>query len=168
LLLSGWELAGITTAQTGLALNRVVQGSTTVPARGSRPDLVSDPTQNIPANPNGGIPYAFNPFAFRTTLSGQAGNSPRSPFRFPGQFFTDVNVAKNLKFTERYRLQLRVEFYNIFNKTLFNDVFQTIPDRLPTDAAFSSISNLAAISQFGQFFATRDPRQVQLGLKFSF
>jgi hypothetical protein len=168
LLLSGWELAGITTAQTGLALNRVVQSSTTVPARGSRPDLVSDPLANIPTNPTGGIPYAFNPFAFRTTLSGQAGNSPRSPFRFPGQFFTDVNVSKNLKFTERYRLQLRVEFFNIFNKTVFNDVFQTIPDRLPTDAAFSSISNLAAISQYGQFFATRDPRQIQLGLKFSF
>ena len=37
MLLSGWEIAGITTAQTGLALNRVVQGSTAVPARGTRP-----------------------------------------------------------------------------------------------------------------------------------
>ena len=51
---------------------------------------------------------------------------------------------------------------------MFNDVFQTIPDRLPTDAAFNSISNLAAISQYGQFFATRDPRQIQFGLKFYF
>jgi hypothetical protein len=167
-LLSGWEIAGITTAQTGLPLNRVVQGSTTVPARGTRPDIVSDPLDNIPTNPNGGIPYAFNPFAFRTTLSGQIGNSPRSPFRFPSQFFTDLNLTKNFNFTERYKLQFRAEFYNIFNKTIFNDVFQTIPDRLPTDAAFNSISNLAAISQFGQFFSTRDPRQVQLGLKFSF
>ncbi|MEP6911606.1 MAG: carboxypeptidase regulatory-like domain-containing protein [bacterium] len=168
MLLSGWEIAGITTAQTGLPLNRVVQGATTVPARGSRPDIVSDPTQNIPTNPNGGIPYAFNPFAFRTTLSGQIGNSPRAPFRFPSQFFTDVNITKNLRFTERYRLQLRAEFYNVFNHTIFNDVFQTIPDRLPTDAAFSSITNLAAISQFGQFFSTRDPRQIQFGIKFSF
>jgi carboxypeptidase family protein/TonB-dependent receptor-like protein len=168
LLLGGWELAGITTAQTGLALNRVVQGSVTVPARGTRPNLISDPTQNIPANPNGGLPYAFNPFAFQTTLSGQIGNSPRSPFRFPSQFFTDLNVTKNLHFTERYRLQLRAEFYNIFNKTIFNDVFQTIPDRLPTDPAFSSISSLAAVTQFGQVFAARDPRQIQLGIKFSF
>ncbi|HEX7315286.1 MAG TPA: TonB-dependent receptor [Pyrinomonadaceae bacterium] len=168
LLLSGWEIAGITTAQTGLPLNRVVQGSTTVPARGSRPNLVSDPTQNIPVNPNGGIPYAFNPFAFQTTLSGQIGNSPRSPFRFPSQFFTDLNVSKNLYFTERYRVQLRAEFFNIFNHTIFNDVFQTIPDRLPTDAAFSNIQNLAAVSQFGQFFSTRDPRQIQLGVKFNF
>lgn len=167
-LLAGWEIAGITTAQSGLALNRVVQGSTTVPARGSRPDIVSDPLDNIPTNPNGGIPYAFNPFAFRTTLSGQIGNSPRSPFRFPSQFFTDVNLTKNFNFSERYKLQFRTELFNVFNKTIFNDVFQTIPDRLPTDPAFSSISNLAAISQFGQFFATRDPRQIQFGLKFYF
>jgi outer membrane receptor protein involved in Fe transport len=167
-LLSGWEVAGITTAQSGLALNRVVQGSTTVPARGTRPDIVSDPLENIPVNPSGGIPYAFNPFAFRTTLSGQAGNSPRSPFRFPSQFYTDVNIAKNLRFTERYTLQFRAEFFNVFNKTIFNDVFQTIPDRLPTDAAFNSITNLQAVSQFGQFFSTRDPRQIQFGLKFNF
>jgi hypothetical protein len=169
MLLGGWEIAGITTAQTGLPLNRVVQAATTVPARGTRPDIVSDPLQNIPDNPNGGIPYAFNPFAFRTTLSGQIGNSPRAPFRFPGQFFTDLNLTKNFNFSERYRLQFRAEFYNIFNKTIFNDVFQTIPDRLPTDAAFSSISNLTATgSQFGQFFSTRDPRQIQFGLKFYF
>lgn len=167
-LLSGWEIAGITTAQTGLPLNRVVQGSATVPARGSRPNLISDPSQNIPVNPNGGIPYGFNPLAFRTTLSGEIGNSPRSPFRFPTQFFTDLNLTKNFRFAERYRLQLRAEFYNIFNRTTFNDVFQTIPDRLPTDSAFNNISNLAAISQFGQFFSTRDPRQVQLGIKFNF
>lgn len=168
LLLSGWELAGISTAQTGLPLNRVVQGSVTVPARGTRPNLISDPTQNIPTNPSGGIPYAFNPFAFRTTLTGQIGSSPRAPFRFPRQVFTDLNVTKNLRFTERYRVQLRAEFFNIFNHTIFNDVFQTIPDRLPTDAAFSSIQNLSAITQFGQFFSTRDPRQIQLGMKFYF
>jgi hypothetical protein len=172
-LLSGWEIAGITTAQTGLPLNRVVQPSTTVPARGTRPNLVSDPTQNIPTNPNGGIPYAFNPFAFQTTLSGQIGNSPRAPFRFPSQFFTDLNLTKNLRFTERYRLQLRAEFYNLFNHTIFNDVFQTIPDLLPTSAAFTSIQNLqtlspAATNRFGQFASTRDPRQIQLGIKFNF
>ena len=170
-LLSGWELAGITTVQSGLALNRVVQGSATVFARGSRPNIVSDPLQGIPANPTGGIPYAFNPFAFSTTLTGEIGNSPRSPFRFPTQFLTDLNLAKNFRFSERYRLQLRAEFFNIFNKTTFNDVFQTIPDRLPTDGVFSSVQNLVnsgSNPQFGQFFSTREPRQIQLGVKFNF
>jgi len=169
-LFSGWELAGITTAQTGLPLNRVVQGTATF-ARGTRPNIISDPLQNVPANPTGGIPYVFNPLAFLPTAVGQIGSSPRSPFRFPSQFYTDLNVTKNINFSERYRLQLRAEFYNIFNHTIFNDVFQTIPDRLPTDAAFNSIQNLQnqnSNPQFGQAFATRDPRQVQLGLKFYF
>ena len=168
LLLSGWEIAGISTAQTGLALNRVVQGSTVGP-RGSRPDIISDPTQNIPENPTGGRPYLFNPLAFRPTAVGAIGNSGRSPFRFPSQFFTDVNLAKNLLFTERYRLQLRAEFFNVFNQTIFDDVFQTIPDRLPTDPAFNSIQNLVNTgSQFGQAFSTRNPREIQLGIKFYF
>jgi len=168
-LLSGWEIAGITTAQTGLPLNRVVQGATSVPARGTRPDIVSDPSENIPVNPNGGIPYGFNPFAFRNTLSGQIGNSPRSPFRFPSQFFTDLNLTKNFNFTERYKLQFCAEFFNIFNKTIFTDVSQTIPDRLPTDPVYNSIQALVnSGSAFGQFVAVRDPRQIQFGLKFSF
>ena len=57
------------------------------------------------------------------------------------------------------------------DSAIFNDVFQTIPDRLPTDPVFSSIQNLVnsgSNPQFGQFFSTRDPRQIQLGLKFYF
>jgi len=65
-------------------------------------------------------------------------------------------------------VQLRAEFFNIFNHAIFNDVFQTIPDRLPSDPAFNSIQNLSAVSQFGQFFSTRAPREIQLGLKFYF
>ena len=167
-LLSGWEIAGITTAQTGLPLNRVVQLSTLIRPRGTRPDLISDPMENIPANPTGGIPYGFNPLAFRPTLPGQIGNSPRAPFRFPSQFFTDVNLTKNFHFTERYKLQFRAEFFNIFNKTIFTDVSQTIPDRAQNDAAFSSITALNNVSAFGQFVTTRDPRQIQFGLKFNF
>ena len=167
-LFGGFEISGITIAESGLALNRVVEGTTAVGPRGSRPDLISDPTQNIPANPLGGIPYAFNPLAFRPAAVGTLGSSPRSPFRFPRIVNTDITFAKNISFTERYRLQLRAEFFNIFNSTQFNDVFQTIPDRLPTDIAFTSINELIKVSSFGQFFSTRRPREIQLGIKFKF
>lgn len=167
-LLSGWEIAGITTAQTGLVLNRVVQLSTAVRPRGTRPDILSDPTENVPVNPLGGIPYGFNPLAFRPTLPGQIGSSGRAPFRFPNQFFTDVNLSKNFHFSERYKLQFRAEFFNIFNKTIFSDVSQTIPDRAQNDPIFNNITALANASAFGQFVATRDPRQIQFGLKFNF
>lgn len=166
-LISGFEIGGITTAETGLALNRVVEGSSIGP-RGSRPNIVSDPTQGIPANPNGGIPYGFNPLAFRPAAIGDIGSEGRAPFRFPRVVVTDLNVAKNFNFTERYRLQFRAEFFNIFNHTVFDDVFQTIPDRLPTDSAFNSINDLIKVSSFGQFSSTRRPREIQFGLKFNF
>ena len=167
-LLSGFEISGITIAESGLALNRVVEGTTAVGPRGSRPDLISDPTQNIPANPLGGIPYAFNPLAFRPAAVGTLGSSPRSPLRFPRIVNTDLSFARNISFAEHYRIQVRAEFFNIFNTTQFNDVNQTIPDRLPTDPAFNSINDLIKVSPFGQFFSTRRPREVQLGVKFNF
>ena len=52
-----------------------------------------------------------------------------------------------------------------------NDLFQTVPNLLPTDAAFSSVENLAKNTsnpQFGQVFATRRARETQFGLKFGF
>lgn len=163
----GWQVAGITTVQTGLPLNRVVQGTVTGP-RGSRADIISDPFDNVPT---GGTtnPYYINPLAFRPSAVGAIGNSPRAPFRFPTFIGTDMNLAKNWRWAERYRVQFRAEFYNIFNNTTVNDIFQTVPDRLPTDAAFTSLTAFQATgSQFGQVFSTRRAREIQFGLKFSF
>ncbi len=163
----GWELAGITTAMSGLPLNRVVQGTLPGP-RGTRPDQVSDPFQNIPTGISR-IPYFINPLAFRPTAVGAVGTSGRAPFRFQRVFETDLNVAKNWRWAERYRVQFRAEFFNVFNRVTVNDIFQTVPNLLPTDPAFTSLQSfLATGSQFGQVFATRRPREIQLALKFGF
>ncbi len=166
-VLGGWEVAGITTAMTGLPLNRVVQGTLPGP-RGTRPDQVSDPFENVPTGVSR-IPYYINPLAFVPTAVGEIGTSGRAPFRFQTVYETDLNLSKNWRWKENYRIQLRAEFFNIFNKTTVNDIFQTVPNLLPTDPAFTSIENFQATgSQFGQVFSTRRPREIQLALKFSF
>jgi type 1 fimbria pilin len=165
----GWELAGITTLQSGLPLNRVVQAAGPGP-RGTRPDQVSDPFENVPVGVSR-IPYYINPLAFRPTAIGEIGTSGRAPFRFPFFKGTDLNLAKNWRWTERFRVQFRAEFFNIFNNTTINDLFQTVPNLLPTDPAFASVENLqksGSNPQFGQVFATRPPRVIQFGLKFNF
>ncbi|HKP87421.1 MAG TPA: hypothetical protein VJZ26_15060, partial [Blastocatellia bacterium] len=165
----GWELAGITTLQTGLPLNRVVQATGPGP-RGTRPNQVSDPFENVPVGVSR-IPYYINPLAFRPTAVGEIGTSGRAPFRFPFFKGTDLNLAKNWRWAERYRVQFRVELFNIFNNTTINDIFQTVPNLLPTDPAFASVENLqksGSNPQFGQVFSTRRPREIQLGLKFNF
>ena len=170
-LLGGWQISGITTAQSGLPLNRVVQATGPGP-RGTRPDQVSDPFANVPSGVAGTtVPYYINPLAFRPTAVGEIGTSGRAPFRFPFFIGTDLNIAKNWHVAERYRIQFRAEFFNVFNNTTINDIFQTVPNLLPTDPVFNSVENLVKNSsnpQFGQVFATRRAREIQFGLKFSF
>jgi hypothetical protein len=164
---SGWQIAGITTVQSGLPLNRVVQG-TGVGPRGSRADIVSDPFANVPVGGTAN-PYYINPLAFRPSAVGSLGNSARAPFRFPTFIGTDLNLAKSWHWAEHYRIQFRAEFFNVFNNTTVRDISQTVPDRLPTDAAFTSLAAFQATgSTFGQVIATRSGREVQIGLKFSF
>jgi len=43
------------------------------------------------------------------------GMSARNTFRGPGTMSFNANVNKNIKFTERYSLQLRLEAYNVLN-----------------------------------------------------
>jgi len=166
-VLGGWEVAGITTAMTGLPLNRVVQGTGPGP-RGTRPNQVSDPFANVPTGVSR-IPYYINPLAFIPTDIGEIGSSGRAPFRFQPVYETDLNLAKNWRFTERYSLQFRAEFYNVFNRTTVSDINQTVPNLLPNNVAFTSLTEfLKTASPFGQVFATRRAREMQLGLKFNF
>jgi outer membrane receptor protein involved in Fe transport len=163
----GWEIAGITTAMTGLPLNRVVQGTGPGP-RGTRPNQVSDPFENVPTGKSR-IPYYINPLAFIPTAVGEIGSSGRAPFRFESVFETDLNLAKNFVWAERYRVQFRAEFFNVFNNTTVSDINQTVANLLPNNIAFTSVDELLkAGSVFGQVFATRRPREIQLALKFSF
>jgi outer membrane receptor protein involved in Fe transport len=163
----GWEVAGITTAMTGLPLNRVVQGTGPGP-RGTRPNQVGDPFENVPVGKSR-IPYYINPLAFIPTSVGEVGNSSRAPFRFESVYETDLNIAKNWYWAEHYRVQFRAEFFNVFNNTTVNDINQTVANLLPNNIAFTSVDELLkAGSVFGQVFSTRRPREIQLALKFSF
>jgi hypothetical protein len=169
-IFGGWQIAGITTVQSGLPLNRVLQvAANSSGPRGNRPNRVGDPFENIPTGIPGANPYFINPLAFLPTPIGQIGNEGRATLRFPTYVNTDLNLAKNWRFKENYRIQFRAEFFNIFNKTTFNDISQTLPDRLPTDVAFTNMTEfLKTGSIFGQFIRSRRPREIQFGLKFNF
>ena len=71
----------------------------------------------------------------------------------PGTQLWDIGIQKEFPFTERYRLEFKAEFFNIFNNPNF---------RLPNSNASSA--------QFGRITAVVDDNQriLQLGLKLSF
>ncbi|HEY3928759.1 MAG TPA: TonB-dependent receptor [Candidatus Koribacter sp.] len=63
--------------------------------------------------------YAQNGTVLVPAQWGQFGNMRRNMFRGPGYQNVDMSLAKAFKLNERFSLQLRGEFFNIFNHTNF-------------------------------------------------
>jgi hypothetical protein len=167
-VLDGWQFSGIQTFQTGLPLTAVLgngactsgTGASCVDPTGSGCLLGASPLgcrPNQVANPNSGAgTYAqwFNLAAFAVPTATQTTETTERPgaIRGPGFWRTDLSLFKNMKFGERFSGQLRLETFNTFNHT--NPV---------CCASLNFTSSL-----FDRITSTRDPRIVQLGLKFNF
>lgn len=166
-ILGGWEVSGVQTFQTGLPLTAVLGNGTCfgtgagcndptgsgcllgASPLGCRPNQVGDPN----AGPHTYGSW-FNKAAFAGPSATQTTVTTERPgaIRGPGFWRTDLSLFKNMKFTERFTGQLRVETFNTFNHT--NPI---------CCASMSLISTL-----YGQVTSTRDPRIMQLGLKLNF
>jgi len=78
----------------------------------------------------------------------------KGAFRGPSRTSVDTGLIKNFypfKTHENLRFQLRGEFFNVLNHTLFND-----PDTTRNDG------------NFGGIYGAGDPRIIQLAVKFYF
>ncbi|MGH9875413.1 MAG: hypothetical protein ACRD9S_23400, partial [Pyrinomonadaceae bacterium] len=69
----------------------------------------------------------------------------------PGYQNVNVSLVKNTGLREDINLQLRAEFFNLFNHPNFN-----LPD------------NFLGSPTFGRISSARDPRHVQFGVKLLF
>ncbi len=111
-------------------------------------------------NPNA---YTLNGFQL-----GTIGSARRGDCLGPGYFQTDLALYKNFRLNERVKVQFRWDIFNIFNNTnfLFSGLDATMDASAVTlNAARTTIENATIPSNFGQATRTRDPRQMQLGLK---
>lgn len=104
----------------------------------------------------------FSRFTFAPI--GSAGNLPRNAGRGPGLFLFDMNVSREFRFNERFRLRPNVEIGNVFNTTVFTFGSEFIN--------FNPLNNPEQIASFQQEFLvpqrTLRPRTVRLGLRFDF
>ena len=113
---SGWELAGIASARTGLPVNitlsraasALLDGNTS----GQRPNLV--PGVPIYAT-NQNINNWFNPAAFSAPANGAWGNLGRYIANGPGAYEIDSSLQKRFHVTERVALHFRASAFNLFN-----------------------------------------------------
>ena len=172
----GWQLSAVASIHSNVPFTPVlsfdnadVQSLLT----SERPDLVGNPYTGV--CPNGsrvGNPSCwFNPTAFALPPPGQFGNAGRNILRGPAFAQFDVALQKNLQLTERVKLVLGAEAYNLLNHPNF-----AVPSNTQSpltlggngDAVFKDAAGNFA-NNAGRIFSTVGTgRQVQLMARFSF
>jgi hypothetical protein len=149
LALSDWQLNGIA-SYFGATPIEIITGANTIgtaSAVGQRPNYTGAP---IYLN-TGDSTRHLNPAAFATPAPGQFGTLGKGSVRGTPITTIDFSVGKNWRFDERYGIQFRAEFFNLFNHTNFIG-FDT------------DIRNMS----FGTLTVAQPPREIQLGIKFTF
>ncbi|MGH9627736.1 MAG: hypothetical protein ACRD7E_05265, partial [Bryobacteraceae bacterium] len=145
-VIGGWQVAGVTTFKSGFPLSiNVATNNTNSLGGNQRPNLTGDPRLDNP-----GIERWFNTDAFVQPSAFTFGNVPRTMpnLRAHGTHNWDVTLQKYFTFTEDTRLQLRGEFYNLFNRVGFY-------------APNTQFGN----PNFGRVTGALPARSIQLGLK---
>jgi hypothetical protein len=134
-LLAGWQVSGITTAQSGEPVT-IVNGGTYDNAgvgnnvgSGSYADLVGDPHGPKPHfNGVAGIPYGpllYNPGAYSQPTGLTFGDSGRNSLAGPGRVNFDMGVFKHFQFRETMAFEFRAEAFNVFNHPQWTGVNNT-------------------------------------------
>src|SRR3954447_19602436 len=178
-LLGGWELGTIIQAASGQAVTIYTGGlpglnggpSGTGYTGNQRPNMVAgvDCRADDPAHPE----QIINPAAITLTgfQLGTIGNEERGACRGPGFFQTDLAMYKSLRASGRTQVQLRFEIFNLFNRTNFLSQGLNTTMNLASftlDPTGKQIATYTPAGNFGQATRTRDPRQMQFGLKILF
>jgi hypothetical protein len=152
-IVNGWQLAGITTLQTGAPFSIV--GSATVFSsvfgRLNTGRTIASAEKSGDVMSRLGAYFDTSAFNQAAIPAGTFGDPLRNVLRGPGQENFDFSVTKFVPITERQKVEFRTEFFNIFNHTNF--------------------ANPVGLygSTFGQVLRTSTgPRVIQFGFKYNF
>ena len=149
-LLGGWRIGVWETAESGPNFTVITLTNTTnaFSAGSLRPNLIHGAA--LPSDERTPTRW-FDTTAFANPPALTFGNSPRSGLRGAPVVTTDTTLEKSFALTERVKLDVRCEFYNLLNHTIFN-----VPGFTYGAADFGSISS------------ARAPRTAQLAARLSF
>jgi hypothetical protein len=153
--LGGWRLSAIQIYSTGFPIAVITNAPLPIFNGVNRPTITTyDWKTSWSGSFDPGKELFLNAAAFPAQPKGVLGNGTRfNPLvrAFPS-FNENVSLGKSFLFTERFRLDFRVEAFNIFNRVIF---------AAPTGNALNLNS-----SSFGQVTAqATTPRQMQMALK---
>jgi hypothetical protein len=122
-VLGGWRLSGVHTFETGLPFTPTVSNAPLLNTNfGARADLIGDPSVS---NPDAGL--WFNPLAYSEPRQPfRNGTAGRNSLRGPHLYNSDFSLAKNLLMSERFKLELRADAFNVFNHVNLGNPNSTI------------------------------------------
>jgi hypothetical protein len=161
LLLSGWQLAPIVTATTGVPFTVTTGTDASLTGVGNdRPTLVGSPRAQ-----NTKITTWLNRASFAANTAGTYGQT--RPFEFYGPHYTDVDTAlsKFIPLHEALQLEARAECYNCFNHTNYANPGGAING---SGTGVTNPGTALSAGTFGTITAANPPRILQLSLKMDF
>jgi hypothetical protein len=154
-LIGGWQVNGIGTLQSGLPL--AVRGSNNFTGI-NYPDVIRDPT--LPSSERTPVRW-FDINAIRNPANFVIGNGPRTLPKTRGPGLTDISFSlfKTFQFLERFRLEVRGEFFNAINTVNYNN---------PNVAFTPNAAGVNNNANFGRITSSLDARRAQAGVRMTF
>jgi Carboxypeptidase regulatory-like domain/TonB-dependent Receptor Plug Domain/TonB dependent receptor len=148
--LGGWKIGLLETAESGPTFTVITTANTTnaFPAGSLRPNLLRDP--QLPSDQRA-VNRWFDTSAFANPAPLTFGNSPRSGLRGAPVVTTDAALEKSFFLTERWKVDIRGELYNLLNHAIFNVPGFTF-----------------GAADFGVVSSARSPRTAQFAARVSF
>ena len=168
-LTGGWSLSGTTIVQSGYPFTVFTSaafsplkngagqfigyapGSGDFNADGDNYDYPNAASYQQSTNRQAFINGLFSLSNFSTPAFGTEGNEKYNQFRNPMFFQTDASLAKDTSLTERLKLQVRFDFFNLFNR-----------------ANLYNVDGNLASGTFGKATNQYNPRWLLLSAKFRF
>ena len=166
-MLGGWQVNGIVTIQSGSPFS--VTGSDhsfTGSNHAAYADCLGNPFAGASSDHTVFTTTGFfiNPAAFSNPAVGTFGSCAPRLFHGPGISDTDLSLFKQFRFTERFQLQFRAEFFNAFNHPNFANPSTNVN----APGSFGKVTNTLAPILGANSGGPGDPREVQLALKLYF
>ncbi len=159
-LATGWQLNTVMTVQSGRPIP-IIDDEFGINGH-LRPDVVPGVNPILPNwTPSTGY---LNPAAFAEP-TGEFGTLGRDQIYGPGFWNVDFSLTKDTRLREKLDMQLRMEFFNIFNHPNF-----ALPDNVVTPGVGPDglITATPDVAQGNPGLGGGGPRVVQLGVKFVF
>jgi hypothetical protein len=193
-LLDGWELSGVTIAQSGTPFTVINSAGNTGISLTDNAGVASgygivasypDVNKGLPAtvvrsNPQSYGPLVGNPSEFVAPRGLTFGDAGRNYLNNPGRINFDLSLLKHTKIRETGELEFRAEAFNIFNHTEFrlydpdnpgrsgNNIISCYAGQFYSAGFDGQGANCINGASFLHPIDAHRPRTIQFGLKLAF